>query len=251
MKLAAILMAYNELEKGNLIHCLDSLSRYCDDIIVYDDASNDGSIDVYNQYGCYVIQGSSNDFKNELEHKQQQLEFCKKIGSDWIFRIDADEILDERGASGGLRDLLINTDKPSFAFHTINLWRSPCFYRLDNSYNSVVFNRLWRCTPNLHFNIKEGLHLTNYPVGATDNEGFTEFEILHYGFASNEAILDKHHMYKTHGQSGWALNRLIDEGTLRVARSKSEWFQHPLPEHEFGNVFSLPIASLLCQMEKK
>lgn len=244
MKLVGMLMAYNELEKGNLVVCLESLSRYCDEIVVYDDGSDDGSDVYYDVFNCRVIYGARNDFQNELSHKQQQLELCKDIGADWIFRIDADEILDWRGVQG-IRKMLEDSDKPSYAFHTINLWRSPCFYRLDNSYNDVVFNRLWRCTPDLHFDVKEGLHLTNYPVGATDGEGFAPFEILHYGFASDSAIIDKFNMYRAHGQSGWALNRLVDERTLRVAKSKKEWFQHPLPNDRFEEVFSRSIVSQL------
>ena len=253
MKLVGMLMAYNELKTGNLLPCLDSLAEYCDDIVIYDDGSDDGSLEVYDDWnrnmwtpGCelHVIHGERNDFKNELAHKQQQLELCKVIGADWILRIDADEILDWRGVQG-IREMLEESDKPSYAFHTVNLWRSPCFYRLDNSYNDVVFNRLWRCTPDLHFDVKEGLHLTNYPVGATDNEGFAPFEILHYGFASDKAIIDKYEMYKAHGQSGWALNRLVDERTLRVAKSKQEWFQHPLPDDQFSKVFSRSIVSQL------
>lgn len=246
MKLIGILMAYNELKSGNLIPCLKSMQRYCDEIVVYDDGSNDGSLSVYGDYGCHTIVGQHNDFKSELKHKQQQLDLCKKLGATWIFRIDADEILDEQGASGGLRSFIESKRNPSYAFHTTNLWRSPCFYRLDNSYNDVIFNRLWHCTSDLHFDVKTGLHLTNYPVGATDNEGFAPFEILHYGFASDKAIIDKYQMYSAHGQTGWALNRLVDEGTLRVARSKSKWFQHPLPDHDFGKVFATPIASLIC-----
>jgi len=251
MKLVGMLMAYNELKSGNLIRCLDSLNYYCDEIVVYDDGSTDGSRKYYENFGCHVIYGPGNDFKNELAHKQEQLELCKEIGADWILRIDADEVIELKGMfrdkkNGGLREFIENGDKPAYAFHTVNLWRSPAYYRLDNSYNDVVFNRLWRCTPDLHFDVKEGLHLINYPVGATDNEGFAPFEILHYGFASDAAIIDKFNMYRAHGQSGWALDRLINEETLRVARSKQEWFQHPLPNDRFEEVFKQSIASKLC-----
>jgi len=251
MKLVGMLMAYNESEKGNLVSCLNSLREYCDEIVVYDDGSTDDSLDVYKQFNCHVITGEGNDFKNELAHKQRQIDYCKSIQADWIFRMDADEVLDARGVSGALRALLQegNNNKQSYAFHTINFWRSPCFYRLDNSYNDVVFNRLWRCTPGLHFKVETGLHLTNYPVGVTEGEGFAPFEILHYGFASDEAIIDKYNMYKAHGQSGWALNRLIDEGTLRVAKSKQEWFQHPLPTDPFEKVFKRSIASEICSIK--
>jgi glycosyltransferase involved in cell wall biosynthesis len=244
MKLVAMLMAYNERETGHLIRCLASLEKYCDAIVIYDDASTDDSQSIYRLYEAHVIQGTKNDFKNELAHKQQQLELCKKIGADWILRIDADETLDERGIQN-IRSMLENASAPTFAFHTINLWRSPCFYRVDGSYNEVIFNRLWRCKPDLHFNVQNGLHLTNYPVGATDNEAFAPYEIIHWGFASDKYILDKYNMYKSHGQTGLLLNRLVDEKTLVVKRSKKDWFRDELPPDQFNQVFDKPLVSLL------
>ena len=245
MKIIGMLMAYNELKGGHLLRCLRSMRQYCDKIVVYDDGSNDGSCFVYKDFGCHVIYGERNDFKNELEHKEQQLHMCKTLGADWIFRIDADEVLDARCTPTILQNLLEKSKFDSYAFPIINLWRSPCFYRLDNSYNDVVFNRLWRCTPSLHFKVEEGLHLTNYPVGATDNEKILDYKILHYGFASNESIIAKHHMYKQHGQTGQALDRLIDETTLRLAKTKQEWLSGSLPHHKFEDVFSRPLASMV------
>ncbi len=244
MMLVGMLMAFNEVESGNLERCLKSLRRYCDEIVVYDDGSTDTSRDYYEKYNCQVIYGTKNDFKSELEHKQQQLELCKAIGADWILRIDADEVIELKGELQ-LRDLLIDGGKPSYAFHTINFWRSPAFYRLDSSYNDVIFNRLWKCHKDLRFRIEKGLHLTNYPIGATDNEGMAPFEILHYGFASDKAIIDKYTMYSKHGQSGWALNRLVDESTLKLARSKPQWFADGPPVDNFKEVFSCSIRSLI------
>lgn len=251
MKLAGMLMVHNEIVTGNLERCLKSLVRYCDYIVMYDDGSTDGTQSVADSFlkksvldgqikDYILIMSTKNDFENELAHKQEQLDICKQIGVDWVFRIDADETLAEDAISK-IRSHL-NENVTGFAFHTINLWRSPCFYRLDNSYNDVVFNRLWRVHPGLHFNVERGLHLTNYPVGATDNEIILPYQIIHWGFASDKAIIDKYNMYKSHGQAGWALNRLIDESTLRLARSKPEWFENGLPNHKFDEVFNGPIS---------
>lgn len=244
MKIVAMIMAYNELKQGNLRRCLDSVSRYCDDICIYDDASTDGSIEVYQEYDATVLYAVYNDFKNELLHKQAQLEKIKAMGADWVWRIDCDEIVEKRGEDGALRELCETTKHDSWAFHTVNLWRSPCFFRTDSSYNDVVFNRLWRMPPDgLHFKVEEGLHLTNYPIGMTDNEGFTDLQLLHYGFASDKALIDKYKMYESHGQSGWKLLRLVDERGLKVGRSRQEWFDYPLPDLTINDVFKLPIAS--------
>jgi glycosyltransferase involved in cell wall biosynthesis len=223
MKLVAMVQTYNEEKNGNLLRCLKSLANYCDDLVVYDDGSTDDSFGIYSKFTTHVIRSTKNDFRNELAHKQELIEYCKKLGADWIWRIDADEVIEPRGESE-IRKLISDTEKTGWAFHMVNLWRSPAFYRVDNGYNDVVFNRLWRVHPSLHFNVQTGLHLTNYPVGATDKEGFADLQIIHYGFASDEAILAKYRMYKEHGQQGSALSRLVNEQGLMVRRSKPEWF---------------------------
>lgn len=241
MKLFAMVQTYNEERSGNLLRCLESLASYCDGIVIYDDGSTDESFGLYSRFTSHYIHSDKNDFQNELSHKQELIEYCKRLGADWILRIDADEVIEPRGVSE-VRSLISDTSKTGWAFHMVNLWRSPAFYRVDNGYNDVVFNRLWRVHPDLHFNVQTGLHLTNYPVGATDNEGFTDIQIIHYGFASDKAILEKYYMYKAHGQTGPALNRLVDERGLMVRRSKSEWFNN-LDVHgiDASHVFKEPL----------
>lgn len=244
MKLIAMIQVYNEVKNGNLRRCLESVSNYCDAIQVYDDGSTDNPRPLYEKYNCDVIYSQQNDFKNELSHKQMQLDRCQEMGADWIWRIDADEVIEWIGEKGAIRALCLQTWKDSWAFHMVNLWRHPSFYRVDSSYNDVVFNRLWRVPPEgLRFKVAEGLHLTNYPIGATDNEGFSDLEVLHYGFASDRAIIDKYNMYKAHGQTGWALDRLIDETGIQVRPSKVSWFKNGLTNKKRNDVFKTPIAS--------
>jgi len=226
MKLVGMVQTYNEMANGNLERCLNSLIQYCNEVVVYNDGSTDDTkdflFDVQRACDLHIINAPVNDFQNELANKQRMIDFCKEIKADWILRMDADEVIEPKGVSE-IR-VLIDSDKTGWAFHLVNLWRSEAFYRADKGYNDVIFNRLWRVHPGIHFNVQRGLHLTNYPVGATDNEGFTDLQIIHYGFASDKAIIDKYRMYQKHGQTGAALDRLIDERGLVVRRSKPEWF---------------------------
>ena len=240
-----MIQVYNEVANGNLARCLESVSNYCDAIQIFDDGSTDDDpYDLYEKYGCDVIWSTKNDFTNELTHKQIQLDRCKMLGADWIWRIDADEVIEQVGERGGIRAHCEDTSHDSWAFHMVNLWRNPAYYRVDSSFNDVVFNRLWRVpSEGLHFKVVEGLHQTNYPIGATDNEGFSDLEILHYGFASDQAIIDKYNMYKKHGQTGWQLNRLIDETSVQVNRSRVSWFKYGLSEAKLNEVFKEPISS--------
>jgi len=261
MKLVAMLQVYNELESGNLERCMTSLARYCDAVQIYDDGSTDGSYEYIMDWWkpwtrgrvlipntkpwCRleeidVIRSTNNDFSSELQHKQLQLDRCKELRADWIVRLDADEVVEAKGedVNNGVRELCSTDKYDSWAFHMVNLWRSPYYYRIDGSWNDVVFNRLWRVgEAGLKFNIENGLHKTNYPIGATDNEGFAPFEILHYGFASDTEIIRKYNTYKKHGQTGWALNRIVDESTLALRRANKSWYasmpKHVAPPSEF------------------
>ena len=54
------------------------------------------------------------------------------------------------------------------------------------------------------------------------------FGIIHRGFATDYQIMTKYNVYKSNGQNGWALDRLLDEETLQVNKLDKnmlpEWF---------------------------
>lgn len=257
MHITAILQFKDELNNGNLPRYLDSISRYCDRLVAYDDGSTDDGrrfiLNWHNKFGgrqlkdIYLIQSDSNDYAAEVSHKDQMLRKALHLGTDWIFRIDADEVV-EAAAEDNLRDWLEKTDKDGYdsvAFRNANLWRHPCFYRLDSQFNDFVSCRLWKNNGQLSYKeIKRGLHQRAVPDGLS-NETWAPFITLHYGFASSESILHKYHMYKAHGQDGWALHRLVDERTLTLARSNPSWFREPLEELPVSQVINRPLVSMI------
>jgi hypothetical protein len=267
MKIAAILQMFNEHSmvfadgKSNLQRYIDSVAKYCDILVVYDDASTDNSKKLvqgvaqalhssgnnYQLKKIHLIEGEKNDFKAEVEHKSKLLEAARELGADWVFRIDADEVIEKRGEDGRIRELCSYGDDngiDSFAFKNANLWRHPGFYRLDNSFNDFVSCRLWKVSENLCYNdTKRGLHQRAVPDGL-EKEEWADIITLHYGFASDESILHKYFMYKGHGQSGWELERLIDERTLRYSSSTPEWFENPVNKIDPNDVFNIPLVQL-------
>lgn len=242
MKLVGFLQIHNEVEKGNLRRCLDSLSKYTDDIVIYDDASTDDSVKVAREYTDLIIRGKVNEWGKEAEHRQRLLELALAQDPDWIFWIDADEVVEKAGEQGGIRKLCETNEFDSYAFHEINLWRTPAFYRLDNLYNEGWFCRLWKNNGELAIENKPGLHQRLVPT-SLKKEGRAELQIIHYGFADDTNLINKFLTYKSHGQSGWALWRLVDERTLKVARSNPEWFNYPPPEVNPNEVYRTPLLS--------
>lgn len=249
MKLTLICQIYNELEKDNLPRFMESIDLYCDALVVYNDGCTDGSCEwIADNYPrnnqlkeIHFIHSKVNDFKNEIKHKQLLLDKAIEIESSFVFWLDFDEVVEPRGETGGIREICESATCNAYGFKEVNLWRDPGFYRLDNSYNDGEFCRLWENTGKLHYDDRPGLHQRQYPNGI--NEIVTsDIKVIHYGFSSDDRIIDKYLTYRAHGQSGWALHRLIDERTLRVAKSSPEWFRTQPEEREFAEVFKNPVA---------
>ena len=223
MKLVGFLQIFNEDSKGNLKRCLDSMSEYCDAICVYDDASTDDSVEVALTYSkVKLIRGKVNEFGKEIYHKQELLDFANLYSPDWIFWLDADEVIEKKGEQGGLRELCNNADTDACDFRQINFWRSERYYRVDGQYNAGVFCRLWRANLPLKYDTKDGLHQKPYPNGIHSIKT-SDIKILHYGFGSSASIIDKYKTYKAHGQTGWALDRLVDERRLLLSATDEKW----------------------------
>lgn len=85
--LSAILITRNEAE--NLPDCLKSLA-FCDEIVVVDDASTDGTVAIAQTAGAKVVQVP--DFPGFGRQKQRALEAAT---GTWIVSIDADERVPE------------------------------------------------------------------------------------------------------------------------------------------------------------
>ncbi|MEM5815775.1 MAG: glycosyltransferase family 2 protein [Candidatus Aenigmatarchaeota archaeon] len=214
MKIVGLVKFYNEEE--HLERCLKCLSEICDEIVCCNDSSTDNSLSIAKKYTGYII-NMPNDFENESYHKQKMLEYAiseiKDI--DFFVHIDPDEIFD-RYAKEGIRklcNLAIEFNIDGFSFHVINLWKSKCWYRVDNMFNDLWKVALWKNHEGIRFDISRGLHKPQHPI-TLKNIKPTRLEIIHFGFSKKEYIMRKYNTYKALGMSGWALNRIIDESRL-------------------------------------
>ncbi|OGG39310.1 hypothetical protein A3J20_01925 [Candidatus Gottesmanbacteria bacterium RIFCSPLOWO2_02_FULL_42_29] len=218
-KVIAIVQIYNELRKENLERFIKHILPLVDALIIYDDASTDGSYEYVKRYTPYVIKGKKNDFTNERTHRQQLLDAALKLKPDFILWLDADEVL-----TANAREMLqkiahecVQKNLDGISLHEINLWRSASWQRIDNLYDDGWFVRLWRVTPQLAYtSTKRGLHQQMYPETIQKIEKTKDLSVLHYGFASDKNIIFKYLTYQKHGQAGPLLLRLIDERTLEL-----------------------------------
>jgi glycosyltransferase involved in cell wall biosynthesis len=85
MKVSVLILAFNEAQ--NLPRCLSSLD-WCDDVVVVDSGSTDGSQEIAMRYGARVITRS---FDNFAEQRNFGL-MNGNLRHDWVLHLDADEV---------------------------------------------------------------------------------------------------------------------------------------------------------------
>lgn len=226
-KIIGFSQLHNELEKGNLENWMKCNQVICDYIYIYDQNSTDGSKEYYKTFdNVIVIESLINNFENELICKNELLQkiIKEQSNADWIFWIDGDTIIDDR---------LLNKEKLNYILGVIpieingldlghyNLWRSDIHYRLDDNYDyfdKVGRTPFWRFNKNLTFQNEKGLHSPNNerPLQINNRIRLGDYKLIHRGFATDSQIIERYEMYKSKGQTGWMLERLLNEEGLQV-----------------------------------
>lgn len=225
VKLVGFVKCFNEGKTGNLERCLKHLSRFCDDIVFCDDSSSDDSLSIAEKYTKHIIV-MPDEFKKELYHKQKLLELALSLNPDWIVSLDPDEIFDRQGELCGIRKLCQYGNQhniDSFSFLYYNLWKDTKSFRTDELWLKNWQPKLWKNTGSLKFDVKEGLHHRQYPLGLKIDRR-TDIKIIHYGFATEERVNKKYSNYQSLGQTGWSLERIKDEKTLKLKQFPKDSF---------------------------
>jgi glycosyltransferase involved in cell wall biosynthesis len=222
MKIVGIMQFYNE--EDNLTRSLQSMKKFCDDLVLYNDGSTDSSIEVAKTFTDNIINCEKRDWINEIKHKNQLLEKALELKPDWIFWLDADEIIAENANIKYLCEIGSKTGLDAWEFHEVNLWKNKSWYRIDNQFGGGWFVRLWRNNGNLRFNnTLPGFHQKQHPDGII-KIALSNYKIIHYGFDTDEKIAKKIREYLMHGMTIDDFRRFIDESNLDFLKASPEWF---------------------------
>lgn len=89
MKITAVILTFNE--EIHLARCIESLLPLTQDIVVVDSLSTDRTIEIARKYGAKVLERAwENNHSTQFNWALTQLD---SIQTEWILRIDADEVL--------------------------------------------------------------------------------------------------------------------------------------------------------------
>lgn len=87
MHLTAIILTYNESK--HLARCINSLSGIAQEIVVVDSFSNDDTVDIARRLNAIVLSRKWTNHSDQFNWSLGELKFP----TDWILRIDADEVI--------------------------------------------------------------------------------------------------------------------------------------------------------------
>ncbi|MFH4484126.1 glycosyltransferase family 2 protein [Vibrio diabolicus] len=86
---SAIILTYNE--ELHIKRCIESIIDSVDHVFVMDSYSNDDTLKILRSYKNVTV--AQNEFKNQAQQLNYAIDYFD-ITSDWVFRIDADEYID-------------------------------------------------------------------------------------------------------------------------------------------------------------
>ncbi|MGC6516480.1 MAG: glycosyltransferase [Candidatus Puniceispirillaceae bacterium] len=221
MKILCLIQIYNEMETGHLPGFFEQHNGLFDDIIVFDDASTDGSADFARRYTDHVLQKSANDFGDEKNHKRKMLDYADQFNPDFIMFLDADEIFTtDRQTLESVCTQMAKDGVDGYKTKFYNLWRSYNYVRTDSLFDKLRPIKLFKYIPTdtPYASLDKGLHQHLEPDYVKNTIVHPDLIILHRGFTTTYHIIRKFLTYRAHGQTGFDLMRLIDESKVTFAR---------------------------------
>lgn len=191
MGISGLVITFNE--EKMIGACIDALFNVCDEVIIVDSFSTDGTVQVAKDRGALVIQQS---FLGDGPQRTHGLPYCK---NDWILNLDADEFLDKDAVDFIKSKKYLEVEHDAYHFRVKNFLQDKLidFAGWYPDYKIRFFNKLTAQSSNDRVHQKI----------IASNSKKLNVHILHYGSHSFFQIIAKKNQY-----ADWNAQQLFDQG---------------------------------------
>jgi glycosyltransferase involved in cell wall biosynthesis len=188
--IAVVILTYNEML--HLPRCLDHISSFAQEIFVIDSGSTDGTVELAQSRGAHVLH---HPFQNYARQFQWALDNAP-ITSDWVMRLDADEVIEADLAQEITQKLpALPPDVTGVELNRKTIFQGK-FLRFGGRYPLILL-RIWRRGAariedrwmDEHMYLTEGRTIA-FRGGFADHNlnDLTFFTEKHNGYSSREAL---------------------------------------------------------------
>ena len=181
-QLSAILITFNEAH--NLADCLTSLQGLADEIVIVDNGSRDGTLDIAAQFGARVVR--TDDWPGFGPQKNRALDAAT---GEWVLSIDADERVTPALADE-IRAVIAGNAAAAYEIPRLS-WYCGRFMRHSGWYPDPVLRLFQRGRARFSDDLVHERLLPQDAVCRLQNH------LLHYSFMNFSQVLEKVDRYST------------------------------------------------------
>ena len=254
MKLTAILRIKNGLPF--ITDCLVKLSELSDEIVILDNGSTDGTLEIYKSFPKIkiIIEASGYD---EGRDQKMLLEAAKKRGVDWILFIDSDEIF-ENNLNRKVIEKYMASHYNQIYFRTSHFWGGEEYFRADKFFfHSILlpWRSMWR---NREKDDSYFLMKKSHNGNIKNVKGpfyVSPYRIKHFGYCTEEQLLRKIDLYdKLDGKDFAEMKGLFDphlNPINEVVRIKFREYKNPIMNFAYIIIYKYTCNLLLILLALK
>lgn len=153
-KLTLVMLVRNESKKF-LRRVLTHASKYIDNAVILDDASEDNTVkickDIFKDIPLTLVSNKEHGFNNEVILRKQLWKMAVDTKPDWLLCLDADEIFEDK-IIDNIKILMNQPDFDYYAFRLYDMWDED-HYREDSYWQAHKYYRpfLIRYQPNFNY----------------------------------------------------------------------------------------------------
>ncbi len=184
---------------------IESIVDVCSEIVVFDDCSSDKTVDICKEFKKVVeIEHQKNKSLDEVRDRNSLLKMALKRNPDYIFTIDADEILMPKTSEILLEEInVLYPNVNSFQFQFLTMYDKPNTYRYDGRSSNKWGTRILKMKnqpldlkfiPTKYFG---NVHCGGIPQNAVgyDNAIRSRVKFLHYSIFDSDLRKKKYQYY--------------------------------------------------------